>query len=183
MKDLLKLIWFDCKLERFAEVFGDVIESEDIEHFLDVAPLTTDELQTARATHKDDFFTLGSPDHLFYVLDMATQDKLNAMRQTAGLEPVELQTAEAFFRFVNDAYLWEDVEDLRRWETELFDSLGNMEQKNFEPISDRFEGEALRSLIFFKYCHYLGGQAFDCVQIVEDDLTDSDRLGFYLGGF
>lgn len=175
--ELLKLINFDCKNERFAEVFGDCIESEDIGRILKEARELF-EASDLRAIKSAD-----TADDAFDFIDCLTMEKIGKQSPRAKFGDRKYFLIRAFFRFVNDSYNWEDLEDLRRWEGELFDSLPNEEQKNFCPVSERFEGEALRSLIFFEFCHYLGGQAFDCVEIVSDDLTDCDRLGYYLGGF
>jgi len=178
MNEILKLIWFDCKLERFAEVFGDILEAEDITHLAEVAPSETALKFEALKIFETE---TADPAELFDLLDTANTSKLSQELGRVGKDSADYETARAFFKFVNDAYLWEDLEDLRRWEEELKDSLTTAEQ--FRPVSDRFQGEALRSQIFFKYCHHLGGHAFDCVEIVADSLTDSDRLGYYLGVF
>lgn len=177
MKDLLKLIWFDAKLQRFAEVFGDSIETEDIQNIMKEA------LKLFKPSELKAINSADSANDAFDFIDCLTMEAIGKESPRAKFGDRKYYLIRSFFRFINDAYTWEDLGDLRRWEAELFDSLGNVEQKNYEPISDRFKGEALRSQIFFKYCHYLGGQAFDCVEIVADSLTDSDRLGYYLGGF
>lgn len=174
---IFELIKFDCNNGRFAEVFGDCIETEDISRILKEAS------KLFEASDLKAINSASNPDEAFEYLDCLTMEKLGRANPRAKFGDRTYYLIRAFFRFVNDSYLWEDLEDLRRWETELFDSLGNMEQKNFRPVSERFEGEALRSQIFFKYCHYLGGQAFDCVEIVADDLANCDLVGFYLGGF
>lgn len=172
MKEFIKTIWFDCKLERFAEVFGDIIEPVDIEHLISVAPEETAKHYKALNPETQD------PNKLFDLLDAVNSSELKELTQLIGVNPENLKIIRAFFRFVNDAYLWEDLEDLERWEEELSDIIGNE-----YTFLKGFKDEAYRSALFFKYLHYMGGVAPYCVETVADCLTSADRIGFYLGLF
>ena len=181
MRDLLKIIKFDCELERFAEVFGDDVESEDIQGFLKVCPLEPADLENGRANNSR-FYDVGSPEFEFETLDLATQSKLNICRESAGLEPADLQIIRAFFGFVNDCYAWGDLADLERWETELFNSLNGYQQKNYKPL-DLGEDIESRTRLFNKFIGYIAETVgkFEGVEVVRDCLDlvrDEIKGGF-----
>lgn len=184
MKELLKVLKFDCELERFAEVFGDEVEFEDCDHFQRVAPFTLEELNEERLK-RSHFYNYGSPNFEFECIDCVATAKLNEARQSAGLEPKDLFLVRAFFRFVNDAYKWDDLEDLERWETELFDALNGYQQKNYKPL-DLKETEQSRFNLFLQFNRclkktYGEAVAFQILQTVEDDLSPRERVGLNLG--
>lgn len=176
MKYLINLIRFDAKLERFAEVFGDCLEAEDIQELTAELHRINPNLKLSAIDSAD------TADDAFYYLDDLTQEEIIKANQAAKLSGRTRQRIAAFFRFVNDAYCWDDLEDLERWETELFDTLSNEQQKNYNPIK-RQTGKPYRSLLFFRFCHYLDNFSYKCVNAAADDLTNEDRLGYNLGLF
>ena len=184
MKELIKIIKFDCELERFAEVFGDDIDYEDCDHFQRVAPFTLEELNEERL-NKSHFFNYGSPNFEFECIDCVATAKLNQERQRLGFEPSDLRLIRVFFGFVNDAYGWGDLADLERWSEELFDSLNGYQQKNFKPLTLK-ETEGSRFNLFLQFNRYLiekyGEEvAFQTLQTVKDDLSPREQLGLNLG--
>ena len=179
MMELLKIIKFDCDLERFAEVFGDDIDFEDRDHFQRVAPFTLEELNEERL-NRSHFFNYGSPNFEFECIDCVATAKLSEAVQTAGLEPADLQILRAFFRFVNDAYGWDDLGDLERWEEELFNSLNGYEQKNYKPLTLNEDTES-RTRLFNKFIGYIAETVgkFEGVEVVRDclDLVKDETKG------
>ena len=163
--EILKIINFDCKNERFAEVFGDCIETEDIQ------AITKEASKIFKASNIRAVNSADTPDQAFEYIDCLVMDKLGKLSPRAKFGD-KYELIRRFFMFVNDAYTWGDLEDLRRWEEDF--------QRQ---TADRFKGEALRSQIFFKYCRELGRLAPECVQTVSDEITSADLVGFYLGLF
>lgn len=172
MMELLKIIEFNMKLERFAEVFGDDIEMDDIREFLEIAPLTLGDFLKYSSPIISEEIKAGSPDNLFYVLDILTETKLIDLRDAEGYEPADIQLLEEYFRFVNDCFLWDDISDLERWETALFDALNGVQQKNYEPLD--LSGEyASRSALLDAFLDYIARKygdavASECIQLLGD---------------
>lgn len=175
---IFELINFDCKNERFAEVFGDCIETEDIERILKEA-LKLFEASDLRAIKSAD-----SADEAFEYLDCLTMEKLGELSPRAKFGDRKYFLIRAFFRFVNDAYTWGDLEDLERWEAELFDRLDNLEQKNYRPIKAE-SAKDYRTYLLNRFCWYLGKFAPETVQTVADELPSLERFNCiqYLEGF
>lgn len=166
MDYLLSLIYFDCKLERFAEVFGDILETEDINGFyaeaVGVCPAVPDRV--------------GEVYEDFDRLDSYIMDELNRERTARGFEPADLKTLRAFYRFVNDCYLWEDLEDLERFETELFDSLTGYEQKNYDPMV-LYSDKASRRALFNRFARYILARYGEGFALEVLALTVKDIIG------
>ena len=180
MKELLKIIKFDCDLERFAEVFGDMVEQSDINGLLKVAPLTPEALDHGRT--EAFYYVENSTEWQFEALCLASDFQLNICRESAGLEPADLQILRAFFCFVNDTYGWADLGDLERWETELFNSLNGYEQKNYKPL-ELSEDIKSRTRLFNKFIGYIAETVgkFEGVEVVRDCLDlvrDEIKGGF-----
>lgn len=171
MNELLKIIEFNMKLERFAEVFGDDIEMGDINGFFEVCPFPAD-FEGVNLDPIKKLWAVNTPDYMFYALDMATQNKLNELREAEGFEPADIQLLEAYFRFVNDCFLWDDISDLERWEEDLFNSLDGVQQKNYKPLT-LAEDYASRSALLDTFLYYIrlnygDAVASDCVQLLSD---------------
>lgn len=172
MIELLRTIEFNCKLERFAEVFGDNIEMDDIKGFLEIALITLGDFLKYSSPVISEEIQAGSPDNLFYVLDVLTETKLIDLRNAEGFEPADIQLLEAYFRFVNDCFVWDDLGDLERWEEDLFNSLDGVQQKNYEPLS-LSDNYASRSALLDTYLDYIARKygdavASECVQLLGD---------------
>ena len=183
MMELLKIIKFDCDLERFAEVFGDMVEQSDINRLLKVAPLTPEALNHGRA--EAFYYVENSTEWQFEALCLASEFQLNICRESAGLEPADLQILRAFFCFVNDCYAWGDLADLERWEEELFNSLNGYEQKNYKPLelSEDIESRfaLLSKFVLYLIKYYAELTVESAVDLIASDIgEDNGRLwGFY----
>lgn len=184
MKELLQILNFNCKMERFAEVFGDDIEMSDIKEFIEIAPLTLGDFLKYSNPATSEGIKAGDPDNLFFVLDMLTQSKLIDLRKAEGFEPADLRLLEVYFRFVNDAFGWGDLADLERWETDLFDALNGYQQKNYEPLS-LSDDYASRSALLDNFIEYIARKygdavASDCIQLLGDYFREFVTMS---GGF
>lgn len=168
---IFELINFDCRNERFAEVFGDCIETEDIQGIMKEALKLFDK-SDLRAINSAD-----SADDAFDFIDCLTMEAIGRQSPRAKFGDRKYYLIRSFFRFVNDAYTWGDWEDLARWETELFENLENSEQKNYSSIVAD-SAKAYRSALLLNYCEYLGSLAPDCLGVVADELAPCE--GFIL---
>ena len=144
----LKLIKLDCNMERFAEVFGDIIEMDDSMAFLKEA------LKVVPNNSFKSMDDCANPDDLFYAVDFTVSKELDKKAPRTLFGDRNYYLLRSFYRFCNDAYLWDDLESLERWAEELFDSLNGYNQKNFKPLP--LSADALsRELLFLKFCDYM----------------------------
>ena len=180
--ELLKTLNFNCKLERFAEIFGDIIEAEDIEGFLKVAPLSSADVEAVETAEASAIWDAESPNYKFYVLDMATQTKLNELMEADGVASADLELLRSFFYFVNDAYTWEDLADLERWQEGLYDALDSHQKLLYLGL-DLEETEESRTELFNKFCYYIrlnygGAVVSEAVAVVSDELGATEKYSW-----
>ena len=162
----LNLMKLDCNMERFAEVFGDDVEMDDSMAFLKEA------LKVVPNNSFKSMDDCASPDDLFGVVDWTVSTELSRREPRAMFGDCGYYLLRAFYRFTHDAYLWEDVEDLTRWETELFDCLNGYNQKNYKalPLSD---DELGRELLFLNYCNYIAKELGETIlYLAVDSVSD-----------
>lgn len=148
MQRLINLVRLDCQLERFAEVFGDIIEVSDCVDFMKL---------TLKLVPSAEFEVTGAesdPSELFGAICDTVETQIARKNPYGVFGGRKYHLLRAFFRFCNDAYLWEDCEDLERWETELFDNLTGYQQKNYTPAVLE-ASEFGREMLFLKYCDYI----------------------------
>lgn len=177
--ELLSVLNFDCKLERFAEVFGDIIETEDINGFLNISPLSSADLEAVETADASAVWDSESPNFKFYALDMATQHKLSELMEADGRNSADLELLRSFFCFVNDAYTWDDLADLERWQEALYDAL-NSRQKLLYLGLDLEETAESRTELFNKFCYYIrlnygGAVVSEAVATVKDEIGATEK--------
>lgn len=153
-------------MERFAEVFGDCIETEDCITFLKEA------LKIIPSSQFKPMGECASADDLFDAIDTTVSDELARKSPVILFGDRNYFLIRSFYRFVHDAYLWDDLADLTRWEEELFDSLNGYNQKNYTPVNPSAD-ELGRELVFLKYCNYIVAELGETVfKFVFDSVKD-----------
>ena len=129
---ILNLIGYNADLQRFADIHGDSIETEDIQdlskEFYTICPVTAVTGINQAST----------PDEAFDYLDYLATETLEAsFREAPTLSRVTKRVIEILF-YAKYSFACGWFDDWEVVESDLFDYLDNIEQKNYIPISEAF---------------------------------------------